>query len=88
MIPRAWLHKLYDLYGYLFAGGAPDPEFNFSKLVMPPKGRQSDDAPGSVTRTPEKVRPLNLSNIDNKLISSLACLPICEVAEKTVSSFQ
>jgi len=78
-IPEAWLQKLYDVYLHLFEGGCAEPSFNHSKIVMLPKGKQKDDTPTSVTRVPSKVRPLNLSNTD-KHVPSLACLPICEVA--------
>ena len=87
-IPENWLKKLYNLYEHLWYGGPPHSDFNISRLAMPPKGDDPDDTPVILTRSPKKVRPLNLSNTDTKHVSGMIARPLEDLASHTVASFQ
>ena len=66
----------------------PHDDFNDSKLVMPPKGKEVGDASGNIVRPPKKTRPISLSNTDAKHVASLAAIPLNHVAQQCVSQIQ
>ncbi len=58
------------------------------RVGLGPKGKQPGDSEIMVTRKAKDTRPLNLSNCDAKHVSSMTTSPLCDVACKTVASFQ
>ena len=72
----------------LWYGGRPHTDFNTSRLAMPPKGDDLDDTPVALISSPEKVRPLNLSNTDSKRVFGMIASPLEEMASHIVASFQ
>ena len=87
-IPEAWQHTLYELYLYLWNGGLPHDDFNQSRIVLPPKGKDVGDATGKFVRPAKRLRPLSLSNTDAKHISSLVATPLNELASRIIGNYQ
>ena len=56
-------------------------------MVVSPRGHEPGDAPTSVVRAPNKVRPLSFLNIDNTLISTLVAIPLGQVSSAVVAMF-
>ena len=86
-IPDDWKAKLYNLYVYLWNGAPLAEDFNYSKLVLPPKGVEPGDSSMAVTRSANKVRPISLSNTDSKHISAMTAIPLCEMASRIIAAF-
>ena len=78
--PPEWKRQIYNVYLHLLGGGAPDVDFNVSRIAFPPKGKEIDDT-RQLIRTPNKTRPITLSNTDSKHISSCICAPLDKVAQ-------
>ena len=85
-IPDDWKAKLYNLYVYLWNGAPPAEDFNYSKLVLPPKGVEPGDSSMAAIRAANKVRPISLSNTDSKHISAMTAIPLCEMASRIIAA--
>ncbi len=78
---------LYQAYCEFLRTGSLAPDFNFSYLTFLPKGEDVEDSIYQV-RVPEKTRPLNLSNTDNKIIAHCIAHPFNTIAPQKIHPAQ
>ena len=67
-------------YLYLKNGGQPYVGMNYSKLVVIPKEDPDDHADETQNIRVDLTRPLSLSNVDSKLVASVAIHPVTVAA--------
>ena len=73
--PSCFYETLYAAYLGLLGRDLPDDKFNLAFMNFIEKGDGDDDTPSSVIRTPGAVRPISLSNTDNKSMSNAIARP-------------
>ena len=70
----------FGVYQELKRGGSPYFGMNFSKLVVIPKEEPENPAEETQSIRVDNVRPLSLSNVDSKLVASVAIKPVTDAA--------
>eukprot|EP00959_Pyramimonas_sp_CCMP1952_P339796 7116208-Pyramimonas_sp.AAC.1 len=78
---------LYNVYRELQAGRLSNPHFNEGDAVFLAKGSEQSDRAG-LSRSPDKTRPITLSNSDNKLISAAINAPMGYACQLSCVDFQ
>ena len=78
----------FENYKYLKNGGQPYEGMNYSKLVVIPKEDPDDPADETQNIRVDHVRPLSLSNVDSKLVASVAIHPVTVAASKQLHENQ
>ena len=87
--PPSTRDALYNSYNAILHNThQPPAQYNHALLLLPPKGNHSDDTDTTYIRSPDKTRPISLSNTDNKSTSALICIPLDKAAQRTVSPQQ